>query len=95
MDEAGANRHALLLLRLQESILEEPAGAEALMALLAHESCDVRGMAALHLLPLHPEPALQVLRQMALMPGLMGFRASVALERWQKGELGGNASHGA
>jgi hypothetical protein len=89
MDEDGANRHATVVCRLQESIMRDPGGVEGFVSLLGHGRPEVRGMAALQLLPLHPDPALEVLRQLAVLPGLMGFRASVALERWEKGEGGG------
>jgi hypothetical protein len=92
MDEAGANRHAIVVCRLRESIVAAPGGVAGLLSLLVHGRPEVRGMAALQLLPLHPDPALAVLRQLAGLPGLMGFRASVALERWEKGERG--SDHG-
>jgi aspartate carbamoyltransferase catalytic subunit len=90
MDEAGAQRRVAMLLRLQQSIMSTPGGRAEMLALLQDHRPEVRGVAALNLLSLHPGPALEVLRQLALLPGLMGFRASVALERWEKGELGGN-----
>jgi hypothetical protein len=88
MDEAGARRHAVMVIRLQEAVMSTPVGAAGMTPLLRDHRPDVRGMAALSLLSSCPGPALEVLRQLALMPGLMGFRASVALERWEKGELG-------
>jgi hypothetical protein len=87
MDAAAAERHALMVRRLQLGIMTG-GGIAVMLELLDDRHPEVRGMAALALITSHPEEALATLRQLALLPGLMGFRASVALERWEKGELG-------
>lgn len=88
MDQQGAERHAAMMLRLLEAVMAREEGVRSLRSLMEHAAPEVRGVAALHLLPHDSAAALEVLRQLALLPGLMGFRASVALERWERGELG-------
>jgi len=87
MDEERANAHARVISGLYAAILHEGgAGREALLALLDSESQVVAGMAAVFSLRYSPSRSLGVLRMLAEKGGLLGFRASVALERWEKGE---------
>jgi len=87
MEEGEANRLARLLARLASSIGDAGAvGAAGLVALTRNPDPSVAGMAAVYLLPHDPEAALPVLRRIAREPGLLGFRAGVAVERWEKGE---------
>jgi len=87
MDEERANAHARVISGLNAAIIREGgAGREALLALLYSESQVVAGMAAVFSLRYSPSRSLEVLRMLAEKGGLLGFRASVALERWEKGE---------
>ena len=87
MDADAANRHALMISRLHLAIIADPAGTEALVTLLLDERPAVRGMVAVYCLHANTARSLDVLRELAQLPGLMGFRASCALERWEKGEM--------
>jgi hypothetical protein len=87
MDEDRANAHARVISGLHAAIIREgDAGREALLVLLNSESQVVAGMAAVFSLSYSPSRSLEVLRMLADMGGLLGFRASVALERWENGE---------
>jgi hypothetical protein len=86
MDEERANTHARMIVRLYEYLLiEGQTGKAGLLDLLDCDSPVVAGMAAVYLLEEHPYRCLAVLRKLATEPGLLGFRASVAVERWETG----------
>ena len=90
MDEDRANAHARVISGLYAAIIREgDAGREALLALLDSESQVVAGMAAVFSLRYNPSRSLGVLRWLADKGGLLGFRSSVAIERWEKGEWDG------
>lgn len=87
MDEATANRHAFMLQGLyREIVLTGEVGREELLALADSNRKDVAGMAAVYSLRYCPEHAIAVLRRLSSEAGLLGFRASMALERWEQGE---------
>jgi len=87
MDEDRANAHARIISGLYAAIIREgDVGREALLALIDSESRVVAGMAAVFSLRYNPSRSLGVLRILADREGLLGFRASVALERWESGE---------
>jgi hypothetical protein len=87
MDDVRANAHARVISGLFAAIIREgDAGREALLALLDSESEVVAGMAAVFSLSFSPSRSLEVLRILADKGGLLGFRASVAIERWESGE---------
>jgi len=87
MDEAGANRQAFLISRLFAGIVTHGiAGRAGLLVLLTSEQPAVAGMAAVYSLRFAPQEALAVLRRIAGEPGLLGFRAGMAIERWDRGE---------
>jgi len=87
MDEGRANAHARVISGLYAAIIREgDTGREALLVLLEHESQVVAGMAAVFSLRYNPSRSLDVLRRLAVQGGLLGFRASVAIERWESGE---------
>ena len=87
MDEGRANAHARVISGLYAAISREgDVGREALLVLLESESRVVAGMAAVYSLRYNPSRALVVLHMLADQGGLLGFRASVAIERWEKGE---------
>lgn len=86
MDEERANTHARMVAGLYRAIMGEgPAGQAGLLALLDSDSPVVAGMAAVYSLDANPEICLVALRRVAAEPGLLGFRASVAIERWETG----------
>ena len=86
MNEERANTNALMIARLYEYILiEGPTGKTGLLDLVECDSAVVAGMAAVYLLEEHPDRCLAVLRELATETGLLGFRASVAVERWETG----------
>ena len=87
MDEEGANRQAFLISRLFASIAAHGVtGRARLLALLASDQPAVAGMAAVYSLRYATQEALPVLRRIAGEPGLLGFRAGMAIERWERGE---------
>jgi hypothetical protein len=88
MDEGRANAHAKVISGLYAAIIREGdvVGHEAILVLLEHESQVVAGMAAVFSLSYNPPRSLAVLRRLAGQGGLLGFRASVAIERWEGGE---------
>ncbi len=86
MDEERANSHARMIAGLYEAILRDgTSGREGLITLLDNDSPVVAGMAAVYSMDDNPEICLAVLRRVATEPGLLGFRASVAIERWETG----------
>ena len=87
MDEERANSHARMIAGLYEALLREgPSGQAGLLALVDSDSPMVAGMAAVYSMDANQEMCLAVLRRVATEPGLLGFRASVAIERWEAGE---------
>ncbi|MBL0224278.1 MAG: hypothetical protein IPQ16_01460 [Geobacteraceae bacterium] len=86
MDEGRANAQARAIQGLYATITHEgDAGREALMVLLDSENQVVAGMAAVFSLRYCTHRSLEVLRRLAASGGLLGFRAGVALERWENG----------
>lgn len=61
-------------------------GLERFLGLLDHEDPAVAGMAAVFAMRLAPERCRAVLAGLAGRPGLLGFRAQAALDRWDAGE---------
>ncbi|MRR35317.1 hypothetical protein EG829_11675 [bacterium] len=87
MNEEKANRHALVLQGLyHEIVLTGDAGREGLLDLVDSGRKAVAGMAAVYSLRYSPERAAAVLRRLFAEEGLLGFRAGMALERWERGE---------
>jgi hypothetical protein len=87
MDEVRTNAQARMVTALHEALLQEgSAGREGLLALVDSDEPAVAGMAAVYSLHLYPVPCLDALRRIASEAGLLGFRASVAVERWEAGE---------
>src|SRR6185369_2941025 len=87
MDEDRANAHARIIGGLYAAIIREgDIGREARLALLVSDNQVVAGMAAVYSLRYNPSRSLEVLRRLADRGGLLGFRASVAIERWENGE---------
>lgn len=91
MDEERANSHARIIAGLIESIVREgTAGREGLLALVDNDDKVVSGMAAIFSLSYSPQRCEAVLRRLAAEPGLLGFRAGVALQRWEEGTWEGS-----
>ena len=90
MDEEGANAHARVISGLHRSIIGEgETGREALLAMVDDPNPVVAGMAAVYSIRYNSGRCLTVLRRIAQEPGLLGFRAGVAVERWGSGEWPG------
>ncbi|SNB45679.1 hypothetical protein SAMN06269301_1105 [Geobacter sp. DSM 9736] len=89
MDEVRAVSHARLIEGLACSLRQlGDAGHGAVMALLACDEDAVAGMAAVCFIRSHTENSVAILRRLSEKHDLLGFRASVALERWEAGEWG-------
>uniref|UniRef100_A0A831UFS8 DUF2019 domain-containing protein n=1 Tax=Geobacter metallireducens TaxID=28232 RepID=A0A831UFS8_GEOME len=87
MDAEKATRHALVLQGLhREIVLTGEAGREGLLHLVDSGRKAVAGMAAVYSLRYSPDRAAAVLRRLSAEGGLLGFRAAMALERWERGE---------
>jgi len=87
LDEVRANQQAGIIAGLYRSILSEgEAGQAGLFALTESRDKVVAGMAAVYSLRYRPEPCVALLRSLAAEGGLLGFRAGVALDRWETGE---------
>jgi hypothetical protein len=95
MDEGQANAHARLISGLHRSVIGAgEAGREALLAMVEDPNPVVAGMAAVYSIHYESGRCLSVLRRVALEPGLLGFRAGVAVERWESGEWQGPEDEG-
>jgi hypothetical protein len=87
LDEARANAQIRIVAGLYETLLREGTiGRERLLVLVDDPTLAVAGMAAVYLLHLYPDRCLAALRRVAGEPGLLGFRAQVAVERWEEGD---------
>ena len=96
----AALRHAEAIEALQEEVaagqvvdldrfylaLKREGGMEQFLLLLDHEDPAISGMAAVYAMREAPERCTEVLGRLAQMPGLIGFRAQAALDRWESGE---------
>jgi len=60
---------------------------EALLAQTDSQDLAVSSMAAVYSLKYAPERSISVLTRIAKEPGLIGFEAEQALQRWNEGEL--------
>jgi hypothetical protein len=90
MDEERANAHAVMIAGLYRSIFNTgESGRQALLELTDNQDPVVAGMAAVYSIGYDNKRCLATLRRVALEPGLLGFRASVAIERWESGEWWG------
>lgn len=96
----AAQRHAVAMETLAEDVaaaevqnlnrfylaLRREQGMETFLLLLEHPDPDVAGMAAVYAMREAPERCRAKLAALAVLPGLIGFRAKAALERWDNGE---------
>jgi hypothetical protein len=87
LDAAAADRSAAILTRLFQAIIAHGIdGRERLLGLLDSDRPVVAGMAAVYSLRYNPGRCRPVLASLARQPGLLGFRAAAALDRWDNGE---------
>ena len=87
MDEERGNAHAGMLAALHRALVREgEPGLAGLLELVDNDALVVAGMAAVYMIHLNPEHCLVTLHRVAQEPGLLGFRASVAIERWETDE---------
>lgn len=90
MDEQRANTHASMIAGLYRSIISTgEGGRQALLELADNQDPVVAGMASVYSIGYDDKRCLATLRRVAREPGLLGFRASVAIERWENGEWRG------
>jgi hypothetical protein len=85
MQEEAASVQVECLDRFYAALKRE-GGLEQFLALLDHEDPAVCGMAAVYGMREAPQRCIAVLARLAQMPGLIGFRAQAALDRWNSGE---------
>jgi len=87
MDEERANTCAKMIAGLYRSIIGTgESGRQALLELVGDDNPVVAGMAAVYSIRYDSKRCLSTLERVALEPGLLGFRAQMAIERWQSGE---------
>ncbi|WP_460597392.1 hypothetical protein [Geomonas sp. Red276] len=84
-DDEAAAAQVQELTRFYAVVIRE-GGVEAFLVLLEDQAPPVAGMAAVFAIREAPERCVAVLKRIAKLPGLIGFRAQVALERWESGE---------
>lgn len=87
LDGERAEVQARMLAGLHEALVSAgKAGLEKLLELVDNSDPVVAGMAAVYSLRLDSVRCLAALRRVAAEPGLLGFRAKIAIERWEAGE---------
>jgi hypothetical protein len=87
MNETRANFQAKVIAGLVANIFREgAAGRESLLSLVDSDNPAVAGMAAVYSLTYDAQRSLTLLRRLAEEPGLLGFRAGTAIQRWESGE---------
>lgn len=87
MDAERAEGQARLIAGLHRSLLQEgDLGKESLLNLVDSIDPVVAGMAAVYSIRLDSGRCLAALRRVAAEPGLLGFRAEMAIGRWEAGE---------
>lgn len=86
MHEEAAAVQVESLNRFFAALQREEGGTDGFYTLFDHENPVVSGMAAVYALREAPERSRAVLVRVAKEPGLIGFRAQLALERWDSGD---------
>jgi hypothetical protein len=87
MDTERVEQHARMVAALYGSIMAAgPLGRERFSSLLDHPEPVVAAMTAVYIIREETVRSLAVLQRVAAEPGLLGFRALAAVERWQNGE---------
>jgi thioredoxin-like negative regulator of GroEL len=87
VDAEQADTQARLLAALHVALVKSgEQGVEKLLEMVNSSDPVVAGMAAVYAIRHDSEGCLATLRRVAQEEGLLGFRAGVALERWESGE---------
>ena len=85
MQEEAASVQVGELTRFYAAVKREN-GLELFLLLLDNNTPAIAGMAAVYAMRVAPARCKATLERVAREPGLLGFRAQVALERWESGE---------
>ena len=85
MQEDAASVQVECLDRFYAALKRED-GLERFLSLLDDAEPAISGMAAVYAMREAPQRCTAVLARLAKMPGLTGFRAQAALDRWESGE---------
>jgi hypothetical protein len=89
LDEERTEAHARMITALHGAVVNEGKfGEERLLDLVDSPDPAVAGMAAVCSIRMDAGRCLATLRRVATEPGLLGFRAAMAIERWESGEWG-------
>jgi hypothetical protein len=87
MNEERSNTFAQMIAGLYRSIIGSGEnGRQALLELVDHNDPVVAGMAAVYSIRYDSKRCLSALKRVALVPGMLGLRAQMAIERWESGE---------
>jgi hypothetical protein len=87
MNAERAETQARMISALHGALVREGTpGLKKLLDLVDSIDPIVAGMAAVYSIRLDPERCLATLRRVATEPGLLGFRADMAIQRWESGE---------
>ncbi|NVN98584.1 MAG: hypothetical protein HXX17_04600 [Geobacteraceae bacterium] len=87
MDAERAEAQGRMLAGLHEALVcSEADGVEKLLELTESSDPVVAGMAAVYSIRHDSRRALAALIKIAKEPGLLGYRAGMAIERWESGE---------
>lgn len=87
LDAGRAEAQARMLAGLHEALANAgEEGLEKLLELVDHSDPVVAGTAAVYSIHRDNGRCLATLRRVATAPGLLGFRARAAIERWESGE---------
>jgi len=87
LDEERSEVQARMIAGLHGALVREgKQGEELLLNLVDSPDPIVAGMAAVYSIRLDTGRCLAALRRIAKEPGLLGFRAEVAIQRWESGE---------
>ena len=87
MDAELAETQARMITALHGALVHEgEKGEQSLLDLVDNLDPIVAGMAAVYSIRLDTGRCLATLRRLAKEPGLLGFRADMAIQRWESGE---------
>jgi hypothetical protein len=90
LDAERAEAHARMLAGLHKALADTgEQGLEKLLELVDSSDPVVAGMAAVYSIRRDSRRCLSTLSRVATEPGLLGFRAAMAIERWESGEWEG------
>lgn len=83
----GGNTQARMVAGLYRSIIDSgESGRLALLEMVDDNDLVVAGMAAVYSIRYDGKRCLAALARVALVPGLLGSRAKMTIERWESGE---------